>query len=93
MYNERCFHQPFFYFCTLYQTVVKELFLQKNADAIRRPEEEKEPEVYGLDVRVDTATARVISPSIAAECADAGDNIFSNETYLSAVLSREFVDI
>lgn len=46
-------------------------------------------EVFGMDVKVDAATARIISPSIAAECADAGDNIFSNETYLASIISRK----
>ncbi|KAL5019577.1 hypothetical protein ScPMuIL_002469 [Solemya velum] len=53
---------------------------QKNPTAIRTPEEEKNPESYFLDLKLDLEKAHVLSPHISSLCSDAKETLHSRES-------------
>ena len=68
------------------------VLVQKNADAIRHPEEEKATAHVEMDVTVDSEALHFLSDNIATQCADA-DAVLSNEELLVSVMESQFTII
>ena len=68
------------------------VLVQKNADAIRHPEEEKATAHVEMDVTVDSETLHFLSENIATQCDDA-DAVLSNEELLVSVMESQLTTI
>jgi hypothetical protein len=69
---------------------------QKNPTAIRTPEEEREMNVYTLDLMVNLDKAYVISPYVFNICSEAKDGIYAIESDLRAAaksLDKDFITL
>ncbi|CAG5131858.1 unnamed protein product [Candidula unifasciata] len=69
---------------------------QKNPTAIRTPEEEREMNIYTLDLTINLDKAYMISPYVFNICSEAKDGIYGQESDLRAIsksLDKDFITL